>query len=788
MWCLSIRFRRRLRSLAGAVSLALSIAATPASAAETTTKFTVGRSISAILDDLNHDEATFVYSVSLLPLSVRVLSEPGSDEIVAKVTEVLAPHGLVVKPDGKYFLVVRDRASDSSGTNDVDSTGAAVQGPVLEVITVSASRYELAGRSVRSPVRINQRAIESFPDLGDDPVRALQRLPGAAAGGTSAKSHFRGGDENETGIILNGYRLLDPFHVRDYHSLFSAIDTRALEAMEVYTGGFPVRYGDRMSGLVLIDSLTPEKPRRTELGLSVFNTSALSAGRFKNGEGRWLVSGRRSNLGLVLNPRLGEPNYHDFFGELSLTLAPRTTLTVNGLLADDQVIVATESDVGESENSRNDTDNSQLWLKLDNDWNDALRTSTVISSGSLDSLRVGVNSQPDKIDGSVRDQREVEVYGVRQDWSYELSNRHRLTFGAQYQHVRGAFRYAAQAEYLDFYAAFESTPDFLQRDLTADVAGESYSFYVADRWQMTKDFAAEIGVRWDKQTYTTDPADEQVSPRLSLLYRINRDTELRASAGRFYQSHEIHELQIEDGVTSYFPAQRADHFIVGLQHHFNNGYAVRAEIYSKEMRRLRPRYENLFDPLAIIPELEPGRVRVAPERASSEGLELSLSYDREKALSWWASYVVARVEDKMDGVRIARNWDQRHAIQAGLIFNHRNWEFSAAANLHSGWPTTPLLLGEASTPDAPVLEIGQRNTERFASYATLDLRLSRTFRLRKGSLNAFVEISNASNRRNPCCSDYDLEPAGSPGNDIVLTRADEYWLPLLPALGVLWEF
>ena len=115
-----------------------------------------------------------------------------------------------------------------------------------------------------APFYLDQRAIEQQPDFGDDPLRALHRLPGAAAG-VSAKSHLRGAELNETAVVLNGQRLLDPFHIRDYQSMFSAIDARAIDGMQVYTGGFPVRYGDSMGALVLVDALDPHEPRHSEL-------------------------------------------------------------------------------------------------------------------------------------------------------------------------------------------------------------------------------------------------------------------------------------------------------------------------------------------------------------------------------------------------------------------------------------------------------------------------------------------------------------------------------------------
>jgi len=68
----------------------------------------------------------------------------------------------------------------------------------------------------------------------------------------------------------------------------------------------------------------------------------------------------------------------------------------------------------------------------------------------------------------------------------------------------------------------------------------------------------------------------------------------------------------------------------------------------------------------------------------------------------------------------------------------------------------------------------------------VDIRLSRKFDVRRGSLLAFVEISNLFNRRNVCCIDWDLEEDS--GGNQALEFSNDYWMPLLPAIGILWEF
>ena len=247
-------------------------------------------------------------------------------------------------------------------------------------------------------------------------------------------------------------------------------------------------------------------------------------------------------------------------------------------------------------------------------------------------------------------------------------------------------------------------------------------------------------------------------------------------------------MQIEDGVTEFFPAQQADHIIAGLNYQLGGDHMFRFEVFQKDMTALRPRFENLYDPLSLIPELQPDRIRIAPSSARARGIELSLNRTGQ-ALSWWASYSLAEVNDVVRGGEVPRSWDQRHAIQAGLAWNLNNWDISVAGHIRSGWPTTSLELVDLAPPgDEPELIAvpGPRNAERIPYFASLDARISRTFDVGRGRITTFFEVSNLLNRKNICCFDYDLEE--DENGEESLEFSNDYWLPLLPAIGFLWEF
>ncbi len=714
---------------------------------------------------------------------------PVTDELSAGVYQFfrVAPgrYQFTVEADGfqSRKRVLQLGPGDSEVLNLVLDTAK----PAIETITISASRYEISRDIASSKFMLDQRSIQNMPDLGEDPIRITQRLPGAAASGASARTHFRGGDDGEIGVMLNGQWLFDPFHIRDYQSVFSAIDARAISGVEVYTGGFPVQYGDRMSGLVLMESMETEQDRHSEIGLSVFNTSFLTSGA--EAGHRWLFSARRGNLDLVIDPKFGEPSYYDVFGEVEFDLSSDSSLSINALYANDTIRLVLEADPNEFEQVVSKTKNAQVWMQLKNQWSDSLSSSMVLSVLAYENLRSGFTDDVEKIVSSVRDDRQIDQVTLRQDWAWNPSERHLLQWGFQAGFSDAVYDYEGTAEFFELQALYENQDDVISRSLSAAPRGGSFAVYVSDRWRLNPRTMFEWGLRWDDQTYTNLSSDAQISPRFNILYALTPGTELRLTWGRYHQSQPIQQLQIEDGIIDFWPAQRSDHIIAGVRHLFREKYALRLELFYKDMSRITPRFENLYNPLGLIAELQPDRVRLDPDSAQSSGVEISV--DRSSGpWNWWASYTLSKVTDRIDGVDFARSWDQRHAFQGGLSWSDQNWSVAVAASVHTGWPTTDLLLGENGVDvDGDTIYVvtpGPRNAQRHPTFGSLDMRLSRTFDLRRGSLMAFVEISNALDRRNLCCIDWDAESDVDGG--LSLERGKDYWLPFMPAIGVLWEF
>ena len=330
---------------------------------------------------------------------------------------------------------------------------------------------------------------------------------------------------------------------------------------------------------------------------------------------------------------------------------------------------------------------------------------------------------------------------------------------------------------------------FEARVISIAPRGAQYGAYVEYRWQPLAKLTVDGGLRWDAQSYTTASDDRQLSPRLSLLYRPDSQTEFRLGWGKFSQAQEINELQATDGVSEFFPAQRAEHVVANVRRRFATDLSVDISYYRKDFRSVRPRFENAFNSLTLLPEIQFDRYRIDPSSTEAHGAELRVSQgDGGDQLFWWLGYAWSEVRDEAVDREVARAWDQTHTVKAGISWRWGAWDFSAAGEVHTGWPRTRLIAEEVPNQDGThslSLATSPLNEQRHSVFHTLDVRVSRDFVVREGDLSVFLEVSNLYDRSNECCLEYAVTP-GVTGP--ILSERDGYWLPLVPSLGVVWRF
>jgi hypothetical protein len=809
------------------------------------------RPLAEVLSELQVRGLRLLFSTELVPAGLLVAVEPAPGlEPRHLLEELLAPHGLaVVDGQGGFLVVVRadDLASDCAlrGSVRAAGNGAPVGGAEVRLVesgrsvragpggrfsmpgiapgsyTVEAqaggflpetlSGVRLAPRQVLdlsfelAPIPVTMEAIRvtpqpervvlgsheslsadevgRLPQLGDDVLRAAASLPGVVGDDRQASLHIRGGDASEVLILLDGLRLIQPYHLGTVTRSFGVVDSQLIESAQLFTGSFPVEYGGRMSGVIDLASASPGGELTYLLSAGSVNARGSAQGSLPDG-GRWLVSGRRwypdQFLDLVSVDGLNlEPAYYDLLAKVQLDLGPSQSLSTYLFHANDEAELTAES----SERLDARGASGYAWANYDRLWSRRFSSESALSLGRVVSHRQGSIHEPDSGPFEVDDARELLLAGLKHSWSLELSPRHEIDGGVEAQRLNTDYQYFDRREAIALAGVALVTE---RRELDLRRTGWDLSAYLAHRFRPLPRLTVETGLRWDEQTWAPSES-EQFAPRFNLALSLGRGTTLRAGWGRFYQAQGIHELEVEDGETGYYPAQLATHVTLGLERRLPRSLTFKAELYRKELTEPRPHYENLLDPLDLFPEARSDRVRVEPERGLAQGLELSLRRAGAGRLTGWVGYSLARAEELEAGRWVARGWDQRHSVDFSLDLRWRNdWTFTASGLYHSGRPTTGLsIVGGGGAGEAFVV-LGARNGERLPAFARLDLRVSRRLRLGGQELRLQGELFNLLNRRNVCCVEsYELVPGA--GGEPSLRTVEGLGLRLTPTIGIAWR-
>jgi hypothetical protein len=179
---------------------------------------------------------------------------------------------------------------------------------------------------------------------------------------------------------------------------------------------------------------------------------------------------------------------------------------------------------------------------------------------------------------------------------------------------------------------------------------------------------------------------------------------------------------------------------------------------------------------------------VAGENLNNDGIgriyggEVSAKLRPTAKASGFLSYTLSRSERNDHGTAWRLfNWDQTHILTvAGSYRLGRGWDLSSTFRYVTGNPITPVV-GSIYNANVDTYKpvYGAINSERSNAFLRLDLRVEKSWRVRTGSLAAYLDVQNATNRHNEEGRAYNFD----------FTRVGVIsGLPLLPSVGVRGEF
>lgn len=711
-----------------------------------------------------------------------------------------------------YEPLSRDSITVTSGTTTrLTLTLRALPFRLAEV-TVAPGSFAFFDATPTGRQTLSRAQIEAAP-FGEDVFRAMTRLPGLSSGDYGAHFSIRGGRADETLILLDGLELYEPFHLKDFNDgALSIIDVDAIDGVELLTGGFSARYGDKRSGVMNIALRTPRTDgTHLTLGASFSNAHLLADGTFANKRGAWLVSGRRGFfdllLGIIHQKEARAPTYQDMTGTVRFQLRPNHSLALNMLQAGDRYRFTINGTTGfnDSIKTRETADNrygnSYVWLTLRSLFGRNVSAHSLVSYGRVFDTRAGDERRtltPVEL-YAVDGRRNFTALGVKQDYSYQRTARVIVDWGYDARVLRANYDWTNRVTQNPDNPTLDTTgyyPRITRRTKRGN--GRTLGAYVSNRLQLFDPLTVELGLRFDGATYSHD---RDWSPRVNARLALSDLVALRAGWGLYRQRQGIADENAFDRLNRYFPSELSKQWTLGIERRLRGDGLLRAEAYYKGGSYLRPVLRNWKSGLNVFPESAEDRILVYPENNASTGLELY--YDRPigDRARLRAGYALSSVRERVSRIDQVNDplqpafarvhpapQDQRHAANIDLSFQLRaNWSLSTALTLHSGWPFTDEI-GVPIRRRNGTLDLAVRPDSlygrRLPFYQRADVRLTRRRQTARGEMRLFAELINATNHKNVL--GYDVYRVRDASGAFRLERATETWFSILPSLGISW--
>ena len=729
-----------------------------------------GTTVSVALARLRERGLSVIFSDRVVTEELRV-----QDDLVIRAPReaaerLLAPHGLQLRSlrPGSFVVVRAAVPRPETPPATMDETE-----PLTEV-EIYASRYSVEAAGV-STVQMQREDIETLAGLDEDALRVAQIMPGTASTPLSARTHVRGGSDDEMLVRFDGVPRLAPYHFRDYGAVLGSIDPVTVEGLDFYSGIFPARHGDRLSAVMDLHPREAKGEDHHEIGISLLALHALSVGEREvaGAPMRWLVAGRSSTAGWLA--RAADIDDVEIeFSDLLLRgerVAGDWTL-VAGLssLQDELDYRDLQQAFDREETSAGYRDNT-LWLKARN--GDPGDRHLEASFAAFDSRtdRQGELSQNEIVSGRLSEDRRTRGHHLEVAWRQPGA----WSLGLESLDLRTRYDHAITAAYDPDLAAMFDRPTTLDRQTRLTATTRTWAAHASKLFVLSPSWRMDLGVRVDHRDRprTTTGA----SPRLAMEYEFGDGRFLRASAGRTTQGQRADELQVADGEPVFHSVQTADQVVLSYERLLADRGAWRVEAYHKRIADPAPRYENILDPVSIVPEMEIDRERVAPDAAVAYGVEFSGRYAFDDRWSGSLNYAWSEVEDEFGGLEVLRAWNQQHSLVAGLLWRAGLWRLSGQSIWHTGWRRTEFAEDTNGTSTSVVVN---RNRARWPAQWSLDLRAAWRRPLSRGALEVALDINNATNQSNPCCTDLSRV-------DGVLRTRTRSWLPRYFNLGVVWS-
>lgn len=665
-----------------------------------------------------------------------------------------------------------------------------------EGIKVEEKRYdeEVNTREIRiSKVIRTTEDLKNVSQIAEpDVFRAIQVQPGVTPiSDFSSGLYVRGGSPDQNLILIDGIDVYNPTH---FGGVFSTFNTDAVKNVELLKGGFPARYGGRLSSVLNITNKDGNRKHPEGIArISLLSSSGTLEGPWRLGKlkGSYMFSGRRTYLELVKKAlSLDIPDYYFYDGhaKINLDLSQQDKFSFSTYLGKDKLKMEDGIDLGISWG--NETFSSQ-WTHI---FNPQLFSHFIFAGSHYGSLM----KQESDADEYWERANDIWDLSVKAYMSYQPVDSHILDYGFDLKFNKITFSSESNADIDDTHMP------------NIEVSSRILAAYLQDSWALNYSWTFEPGLRLTYASSKSEYRDGEptssygrISPRLALRRKLTDNSNIYGSFGIYHQYLSLLSYEEFSPMDLWFPLDetvqpgKSVHYIIGYKSEISNQLGIEIETYYKDYEnlveyRMETDYEwnnetgTLSDVLNIGPGFSYGTDILL--RTDLHGFEGFIGYgfsvtrrkidsqninpDTGKEQYYYPKY------DRTHQINIVENFNFTKA--SGKDFLGADWSLGFTFSYASGQPYAK---PEHAYFDGDYIKFiySYKDRYRLPDYLRLDVSASFRWDFSGWSLEPFIQVINITGHENIWNRAY-TAPIDEQGN-ITIKEHDTTMFPLIPFLG-----
>ncbi len=547
--------------------------------------------------------------------------------------------------------------------------------------------------------------------LGEvDIIKSLQLMPGVSGGVEGSTGiYVRGGGPDQNLILLDGVTVYNASHLFGFFSVFNA---DAIKSVSLLKGGFPARYGGRLSSVIDIrmkDGNMKEFAGEASIGL--LSSQAIIEGPILKDKTSFILTGRRTYfdvltypfqlLGNMINNGAGYKAFagayfYDVNAKINHVFNDKNRLFLSGYFGKDKFYMNDEYKYESPEERHYEHYTSEDKLSWGNAtttlrWNhifsprlfsnmDLTYSDYSLNTGSFEE---SISSEDTTViyDKTVLDYySRIRDIGYKYQFEYRPAMNHQMRFG-----LSNTLHYFSPGVGVEKFKTNEGTSDldttYGEKNLPAN---EFYS-YIEDDFTITRRLKANLGFHYSN-FHVRDTTYHSFEPRVSLRYLLRDNLSVKASYVKMTQYlHLLTNSTVSLPTDLWIPAtdrltpQESWQVSLGAVLGIKNNYEISLEGYYKEMNNLTEYREgSSFTDID-----DTWESLVSQGSGVSYGVELFFQKTLGKTTGW-LGYTLSKTERQFDDISFGRvfpyKYDRRHDIS--IVLTHK---FNDKIDIGGSW-------------------------------------------------------------------------------------------------------